>query len=76
MPASTFISLQLLHDLSSRLAHAGTWDVRQHGLVYALATGPYGVLLALCWDRDAPGSPSNLVMLGSHPGVLCTPFAA
>lgn len=36
--------------------------------MYAIATGPYGVLMALCWDRGAHGSPSSLVLLGAEPG--------
>ncbi len=32
---------------------AGSWDVTEHGMVYGLAAGPYGSLLALCWNRAA-----------------------
>ena len=31
--------------------------------MYDIAVGPYDVLFALCWDRDAPGSPTRLVQL-------------
>ena len=37
--------------------------------MYAIAIGPYGLLLALCWNRDARGQPSNLVLLGKVPGA-------
>ena len=42
---------------------AGSWDVSRYGPVYALAVGPYGALLALCWQRDAEGQPSHVVWL-------------
>ena len=32
---------------------AGSWDVKEHGMVYGLTAGPYGSLLALCWNRTA-----------------------
>ena len=31
---------------------AGTWEVKEHGLPYGLTAGPYGSLLALCWNRE------------------------
>ena len=37
--------------------------------MYDLAVGPYDVIFALCWDRDAPGSPSSLVQLSYESGV-------
>ena len=27
-------------------------DLQRYGQVYAITAGPYGTLLALCWDRD------------------------
>ena len=49
--------------------HAGTWDLAQHGLPYALAVGPYGALLALTWQRNAGGA-VNLVWIDrQRPGV-------
>ena len=42
---------------------AGRWDLARQGYVYDIAVGPYDVLFALCWDRDAPGSPTRLVQL-------------
>ena len=49
---------------------AGSWDLKKQGHVYALSIGPYGVLLALCWDREAAGSPSRLVLLTEDAGKV------
>ena len=49
---------------------AGSWDLSQVGLVYGLAMGPYGTVLALCWDKDGSlGSGSTLVLLHSDPSM-------
>jgi hypothetical protein len=28
-------------------------DLKEYGAVYAITAGPYGTLLALCWDQGA-----------------------
>ena len=43
--------------------------------MYDLAVGPYDLLFALCWDRDAPGSPTRLVQLVPEYGALLFPQA-
>ncbi|KAK9800913.1 hypothetical protein WJX73_010392 [Symbiochloris irregularis] len=48
--------------------YQGSWNLQKEGKVYAIAIGPYGLLLALCWDRDGSGSPGHLVLLGRAPG--------
>ena len=49
---------------------AGTWDLGKVGLVFGLAMGPYGTLLALCWDRiGMMGGHSTIVLLHSDPST-------
>ena len=53
---------------SGRTGRAGTWDLTEHGMPYGLAVGPYGVLLALTWQRQIGGV--NLVQLDrQRPGA-------
>ena len=50
------------------VVRAGTWDLSKEGLVFGLAVGPYGTLLALCWDRGTQmAGASKLVLLHSDP---------
>ena len=50
------------------IGRAGTWDLTEHGLPYALAVGPYGALLALTWQRTSGAV--NLVHLDhQRPGA-------
>ena len=57
-------------------AVAGSWDVSRYGPVYALAVGPYGAVLALCWQRDAEGQPSHVVWLDDTRGERASkPYA-
>lgn len=49
-------------------AAAGTWDLGKEGFPYAITMGPYGQILALCWQREAPGQPTNMVLLAAGPG--------
>ena len=43
--------------------HPGFWDLKAHGQVYALALGPYGLVLALTWQREEQGQPAFLVQV-------------
>ena len=53
---------------SGKTGRAGTWDLTEHGMPYALAVGPYGALLALTWQRNTGGV--NLVQLDrQRPGA-------
>ena len=56
-----------MHHLILMALLAGTWNVNKHGHVYAMGTVQYGVLLALCWNREAAGQPSYLVLLSEQP---------
>ena len=47
---------------------SGSWDLEQYGLVYALAAGPYGAVLALSWNRDKEGQPTHVALLSETPG--------
>ena len=49
-------------------AAAGTWDLGKEGFPYAITMGPYGQVLALCWQREAPGQPTHMVLLAAGPG--------
>ena len=56
--------------VSSDAVCAGSWDLSQEGLVFGLAVGPYGTLMALCWDRGSQmGGASKLVLLHSNPSA-------
>ena len=70
--ASAFLDLQPspgIWHIHKFFVLAGSWDLQREGKVYAIAIGPYGLLLALCWNRDASGQPSSLVLLGKVPGA-------
>ena len=47
---------------------AGTWDLGKEGFPYAITMGPYGQILALCWQREVPGQPTHMVLLAAGPG--------
>ncbi len=49
---------------------AATWNVAKFGLPFALAVGPYGAILALTWQRDAPEKRSYVVWLNDRQGAL------
>ena len=38
------------------VAHTELADLKRYGPVYAITAGPYGTLLALCWDRASDKS--------------------
>ena len=50
------------------LIMTGSWDLSEHGPVYALAVGPYGVIFALSWNREKEGQPTTVVALDSDQG--------
>jgi hypothetical protein len=51
------------------LAPAGSWSLAAYGLPYGLTAGPYGMALALTWDRAGSGA-ARVVVLESTPGAL------
>ena len=58
--------MQVLTDFLA--AAAGTWDLGKEGFPYAITMGPYGQILALCWQREAPRQPTHMVLLAAGPG--------
>jgi len=49
---------------------AGKYSLKEeYGLPYAIRLGPYGVVLALVWDRDDSGS-THLVALSTRPSHI------
>ena len=58
----------------TRACSAATWNVAKFGLPFALAVGPYGAILALTWQRDAPEQRSYVVWLNEHQGALPLKF--
>eukprot|EP00884_Botryococcus_braunii_P000484 jgi/Botrbrau1/10436/Bobra.0133s0043.1 len=53
-------------DLDSR-EYRGSWELREYGYVYGLTMGPYGMLFALTWRRDADKA-VHVLLLSEQPG--------
>ena len=49
--------------------HEQTIDLRRWGPVYAITTGPYGTLLALCWQRGGAAAGVSVVHINPYDGV-------
>ena len=48
---------------------AGAWNLlEKHGLPFDVTLGPYGSVLVLSWQRDAPPNRVWVVALGPDPG--------
>ena len=53
--------------------HEQTIDLHQWGPVYAITIGPYGTLLALCWQRGGAAAGVSVVHINPYDGALvCT----
>ena len=50
--------------------HERTVDLRRWGPVYAITMGPYGTLLALCWQRGGAAAGASVVHINPYDGAL------
>ncbi len=49
--------------------HEQTVDLRRWGPVYAITMGPYGTLLALCWQRGGAAAGVSVVHINPYDGA-------